>query len=579
MLSVRQMGLKGRAITFCVVLLLGTVSTLCAALMWRHYRSSIDEVVRHALTNARFIGLSAEPYILLNDVKSLGRVTQAAASNNSVEMARILDRSGTVLAQSQGGADFRPEADAQVSELIRAPLDRNTFRVVPAGARCLVVVPIWPVSAQLDLGLAEDDAKDTRDSGPVGFVCLVYSLSEVYAVLTSDVLSGITISVAVIGIGLAATILMIRQLLTPIGGLVQTATAIADGDLSNRASEDARGEVGVLACAFNNMADKVEDYADNLEKLVYERTLALEQSEARTRTILNTAADGIITIDEHGTVESFNAAAERVFGWSAGEVIGRNVTMLMPPSYAEPHDSFIAAYLRSGERKVIGSGREVQGRRKDGNVFPMDLAVSEVQIGERRMFTGIVRDITERKRAEEEQEKLVSLVENSSDLIMMCSLNGRVLYVNEAGRELMGMERVEEIVGSTLEHWVPPDEWMRLREVHLPGVLKHGAGEWQGHIRHAESGHVTEMQVSTFLIRHPQTGEPMCLGSIQRDITLQKQAERQLKKNMSELEQFNRLAVGRELRMIELKREVNGIARTAGLVEPYDLSFAEMARR
>lgn len=87
------------------------------------------------------------------------------------------------------------------------------------------------------------------------------------------------------------------------------------------------------------------------------------------------------------------------------------------------------------------------------------------------------------------------------------------------------------------------------------------------------------MQISFFLIRHPQTGDAICLGSIQRDITAQKHAERQLRKNMAELEQFNRLAVGRELRMIELKRQVNEMARAAGLDEPYDLSFVEAARK
>jgi PAS domain S-box-containing protein len=578
MLSVRRLGLKGRSITFCVVLLLGTVSTLCAALMWRHYRSSIDAVVGHAVTNARFIGMSAEPYVLLNDVKSLDRLVQAAIGSNSVAMAEILDKSGRVLARREDHT-FRPGDWQKAAGPIPGAIDRESFRVTRAAGECLVVVPIWPAGNQLDLGLAEGDGKDTPETGPIGFVCLIYSLADVYAVLTSDILSGITVSVMLIAIGLAATLLMVRQLLTPIAGLVRTATAIANGNLSNRASETSSGEVGVLAQAFNHMADKVQGYANNLEKLVYDRTLALEQSEARTRAILSTAADGIITIDERGVVESFNAAAERVFGWSAQEVIGQNLSMLMPPSYAEAHHSFISSYLRSGERKLIGSGREVEGKRKDGSIFPMDLAVSEVQIGERRSITGIVRDITERKQSEEEQQKLVSLVENSRDLIIMASLDGRVLYLNQAGRELIGVEGSGEKAGSHIEDYVPVEEWVRWREVHLPGVLKHGSGEWQGVIRHVKTGRVVEMQVSTFLIRHPQTGEPMCMASIQRDITVQKHSERQLKKNMGELEQFNRLAVGRELRMIELKREVNDLAQTAGVDERYDLTFAEAAGR
>jgi PAS domain S-box-containing protein len=112
--------------------------------------------------------------------------------------------------------------------------------------------------------------------------------------------------------------------------------------------------------------------------------------------------DGIITIDERGIVESFNPAAQRLFGYRADEVIGRNVSMLMPEPYQSEHDGYIHSYLRTGRAKIIGIGREVWGLRKDGRVFPMDLAVSEVRIGDRRAFTGIVRDLTERKRMERE---------------------------------------------------------------------------------------------------------------------------------------------------------------------------------
>lgn len=120
----------------------------------------------------------------------------------------------------------------------------------------------------------------------------------------------------------------------------------------------------------------------------------------RLRAVLDTAADGIITIDERGTVRSVNAAAERIFGYTSAEIIGQNVGMLMPESYAREHDSYLEKYLRTGEKKIIGIGREVEGRRKDGTNFPADLAISETHLGDYRAFTGIVRDITERKRTE-----------------------------------------------------------------------------------------------------------------------------------------------------------------------------------
>ncbi len=119
------------------------------------------------------------------------------------------------------------------------------------------------------------------------------------------------------------------------------------------------------------------------------------------RAIVDTAVDAIVTIDERGLIERFNPAAEHLFGYATAEVAGKNVSILMPSPYHEQHDGYIAHYLKTGEKKIIGKGREVVGRRKDGSVFPMDLAVAEMIVGERRMFTGIVRDITRSKRAEE----------------------------------------------------------------------------------------------------------------------------------------------------------------------------------
>jgi len=129
---------------------------------------------------------------------------------------------------------------------------------------------------------------------------------------------------------------------------------------------------------------------------------ALRDSEERLRAILETAVEGIITIDERGVIESVNRAAERIFGYPATELIGRNVSVLMPSPYREGHDGYLANYVRTGNARIIGIGREVIGQRRDGATFPMDLSVSEVRLADRRLFTGFVRDITERKRLEQE---------------------------------------------------------------------------------------------------------------------------------------------------------------------------------
>jgi two-component system, LuxR family, sensor kinase FixL len=126
---------------------------------------------------------------------------------------------------------------------------------------------------------------------------------------------------------------------------------------------------------------------------------ALRESEARTRAILDAAVDAIITIDDRGVIESVNPAAERLFGHSSAEMIGQNVRMLMPSPYREEHDTYLRNYLETGQKKIIGIGREVEGLRKDLSTFPMHLAVSELWIGERRMFTGIARDTTAGQRS------------------------------------------------------------------------------------------------------------------------------------------------------------------------------------
>ena len=116
-------------------------------------------------------------------------------------------------------------------------------------------------------------------------------------------------------------------------------------------------------------------------------------SEARYRAIVDTAVDAIIVIDELGTLNAFNPAAEGLFGYSADEVLGRNIKMLMPEPDHSGHDGYLSRYRDTGERRIIGIGREVRGRRKDGSVFPHYLGVAEGLLGGKRVFTGIIRDL------------------------------------------------------------------------------------------------------------------------------------------------------------------------------------------
>ena len=189
-----------------------------------------------------------------------------------------------------------------------------------------------------------------------------------------------------------------------IAGLIATALGFLLGfyvfsDLPNPLFFDA-----VYAAAFVAIGVGIAWFGDRL-RAARQRSAA---GEAHLNSILATVPDAMVVIDESGNVQSFSAAAERLFGYAAAEVIGRNVKMLMPEPYRASHDSHIKRYLDTGERRIIGIGRVVVGARKDDSTFPIELAVGEVISGERRLFTGFIRDLTERQSTEARLQELQS---------------------------------------------------------------------------------------------------------------------------------------------------------------------------
>jgi two-component system sensor kinase FixL len=133
---------------------------------------------------------------------------------------------------------------------------------------------------------------------------------------------------------------------------------------------------------------------------------ALQEREARLESVLATVPDAIVTIDEMGTIESFSPAASRLFGYAPEEVVGKNLKLLMPSPYKNEHDGYLARYRATGERRIIGVGRVVVGQRRDDSTFPLELAVGEARVGERRFFTGFIRDITAQQGTEQRLHEL-----------------------------------------------------------------------------------------------------------------------------------------------------------------------------
>lgn len=241
------------------------------------------------------------------------------------------------------------------------------------------------------------------------------------------------------------------------------------------------------------------------------------ESEFRSQVIVDNVLDGIITIDEQGVVESFNKAAERIFGYAAAEVIGNNVKMLMPEPFQGEHDGYLHNYVTSGIRKIIGIGREMIGRRKDGSVFPMDLAVTEMFLGERRLFSGIVRDITERKEALREVRRFKNVLDNTLDMIFMFDPDTlRFVYVNKGTVEMLGYSR-EELLGMRV--WeIKPHRQEHVYRSHIAPLLL-GDKPWLNY----ESLHLCkdgrELPVEVFLQLIGEEGGKRLFVAISRDLT------------------------------------------------------------
>lgn len=187
-------------------------------------------------------------------------------------------------------------------------------------------------------------------------------------------------------------------------------------------------------------------------------------SDARLSSVLNTAVDGIVVIDDKARILVFNAACERLFGFDAGEVVGRNVSIIMPDDYARHHDQYVRHYLSSGEARIIGIGREVRGRHKNGKEFPVELSVGEAMTPEGRQFVGILRDLRPRKIQEERLNRMQSQLVHFARVNAMDEMGAAIahelnqpltavmLYLQAVNRKVeTGDDRIDEKVLSILD--------------------------------------------------------------------------------------------------------------------------------
>lgn len=175
--------------------------------------------------------------------------------------------------------------------------------------------------------------------------------------------------------------------------------------------------------------------------------------------MVDTAVDGVILIDSTGNILMFNPACEKLFGYRTDEVIGQNVKLLMPAPYREEHDGYLGNYHRTGERKIIGIGREVVGCRKDGSTFPMNLSVGQAEEDGKAIFVGVIRDLSERERQNHEIKEAVTrlhtVVETAADGMILIDAVGKIITFNPACESLFGY-KASEVIGENVKLLMPP---------------------------------------------------------------------------------------------------------------------------
>ena len=266
---------------------------------------------------------------------------------------------------------------------------------------------------------------------------------------------------------------------------------------------------------------------------------------ARFEAVMEAAVDGIIIIDAAGTMQTYNKACERIFGYPASQVVGRNINMLMPSPDRERHDGYLAHYRRTGERRIIGIAREVVGRRQDGSTFPMEISVAEVKQGGDHVFVGTIRDITARKRGEEEllerEVRLRSILETAADAIIVIDEVGTVETMNISASRLFGFEP-DEVVGRNVRMLMPSP----YREDH-DGYLR----------RYRETGERRIIGIGRIVVGQRKNGSTfpleLSVGEMRlrdrrlftgflRDITEKQDAEQKLHQLQAELLQVSRVS-------------------------------------
>ncbi len=509
-----------------LTLTLGLVIT--AAVMITTYQMMGDETrafyvtfKKQAATLAQFAATAVEPALKAGDPAALRARLAMIARIENVERVIVYDTAGQMVADMAGTA----VADAPRKAIADMPGPLAAGSVMTESA----VIATQPIG----------------DTEIQGWLRMDYGLALVQRYQTRVMREYINDSLILIAVIMGALLLVIRRPVRALKRMTDFAKML----------HLRQGEEISVRCDAREIVD-LQEALNAASRRIDAQSSAMMETARRLRAVLDNAVDAMITIDDKGIVQTFNRAAECIFGYPRRAVIGNNVAMLMPEPDRSRHDSYIERYAATGEARIIGIGRESVARRSDGSTFPIELSVGQVDMDGGRQYLGVIRDITERKRAEHLLARFGRILdESSNEIYVFDSQTFYFVQVNRGAQNNLGYS-MEELEALTIQDITPGATRESVEEAVAPlrdGTKDVLAFETE---RRRKDGSTYPVEVRLQL---SETGDVPVFVAITQDITERKRTEAELQQ-AHKMETLGQLSGGIAHEFNNLLNAIGGFA-------------------